>query len=101
MKCRNLISKTAICLYLVLAVVIATGCSEPVNKKTFNISMQKINGEWINESHNLPDDAYFFISTHRGSYSLRYDRGSATWWTKSTNGIIVRNGIIDYKVNNR
>lgn len=101
MKRRNLISRTAICLYLVLAVVIVTGCSKPVNEKTFNLSMQKINGEWINASYSLPDDAYFFINTHRGSYSLRYDRRSATWWNKSTSGIIVRNGIIDYKVNNR
>lgn len=101
MKRRNFFSKTAICLYLVLAVVIATGCSDPVNEKTFNISMQKINGEWISASYSLPDDAYLFISTHRGSYSLRYDRRSANWLNKSTSGITVRNGIIDYKVNNR
>jgi hypothetical protein len=98
---KKLKTKLSYTLYLVLAVVIINGCSKPVNEKTFNLSMQKINGEWINANYTLPDDAYFFINTHRGSYSIRYDRRSANWLTKSTSGITVRNAIIDYKVNNR
>lgn len=86
--------------YALLAVVILSGCGKSVNEKNFDISMQKINGEWIRATYSLPEDAYFFIHTHRGSYSLRYDRSGANWFTKSTSGITVRNGIIDYRINN-
>ena len=87
--------------YVLLAVVILSGCGKSVNEKNFDISMQKINGEWMRATYSLPEDAYFFIYAHRGSYSLRYDRGGANWFTKSTSGITVRNGIIDYRINNR
>jgi len=86
--------------YALLAVVILSGCGKSVNEKNFDISMQKINGEWVRATYSLPEDSYFFIYTHRGSYALRYDRRNASWWDKSTSGITIRNGIIDYKVNN-
>ena len=101
MKHINLISKISICLYFVLTILIVTECGgESVGEKSFNIDMEKINGEWINTSYKLPKDAYFFISENKGSYSLSYDRKGSTWWNKSVNGITIRNGIIDYKVNN-
>lgn len=86
--------------YALLAVVILSGCGKSVNEKNFDISMQKINGEWIRATYSLPEDAYFFIHTDRGSYSLRYDR-SGNFFTKTIRGITVRNGIIDYRINNR
>ena len=60
--------------------------------------MQKINGEWIRESHSLPEDANFFIDTFNGSYSLRYIRGEGNCFSKREK--LVRNGIIDYRINN-
>lgn len=36
MKCRNLISRTAICLYLVLALVFAGGCSPAGSENDVN-----------------------------------------------------------------
>ena len=85
--------------YVLLTVFILSGCGESVNEKNFDISMQKINGEWIRESHSLPEDAYFFIDTFNGSYSLRYVRSGESYWF-SKRERIVRNGIIDYKINN-
>ena len=94
---KNTIAATL--LSIMFATSILTGCEDKSDKKAFDISMQKINGEWIRATYLLPSDAYFYIYTQRGSYSLRYDRSSANWLTKSTSGILIRNGIIDYKVN--
>lgn len=88
-----------ITLYVILAAFFHS--CKPVNERKFDISMQKINGQWIRATYSLPEDAYFFIDTHKGSYSLRYDRRSANWLTRSPNGIVIRNGIIDYRINNR
>ena len=85
--------------YVLLAVVILSGCVKSVNEKNFDISMQKINGEWIRATYSLPEDASFFIDAYRGSYTLRYYRSDASWNTKSSGGI--REGIIDYRINNR
>ena len=95
---RNNMNRTRHFFYVLLTVFILSGCGESVNEKNFDISMQKINGEWIRESHSLPEDAYFFIDTFNGSYSLRYVRSGDNWFSKRER--IVRNGIIDYKINN-
>jgi hypothetical protein len=95
---KNNMNRTRHFFYVLLTVFILSGCGESVNEKNFDISMQKINGEWIRESHSLPEDAYFFIDTFNGSYSLRYVRSEDNWFSKREK--IVRNGIIDYKINN-
>ena len=61
--------------------------------------MQKINGEWIHATYSLPKDASFSIESYRGSYSLKYYRSDASRNEKSSGTI--REGIIDYRINNR
>ncbi len=87
-------------IYFVLIIIVALnfGCSNTVNERIFNLRLQKINGEWISASYLLPEDAYFFIGSHRGSYSIRYDVRSASKW-RDGSGRILRNGIIDFKIN--
>lgn len=100
MKIINTISKTTILTTLLLSTIFINSCKNSIDRndnKEFKISMQKINGEWINATYTLPKDSYFFIETNRGSYSLRYNNKYANWYDGYGYGII-RNGIIDYKI---
>ena len=44
---KNNMNRTRHFFYVLLTVFILSGCGESVNEKNFDISMQKINGEWI------------------------------------------------------
>ena len=46
---KNNMNRTRHFFYVLLTVFILSGCGESVNEKNFDISMQKINGEWISE----------------------------------------------------
>ncbi len=60
-----------------------------------DISMQKINGEWIRGVYQLPEDYEMFIHNERGGYKLVYESG----WTNQQR--IIKNAVIDFKINNK
>jgi len=98
---NNIQKKIKIIISFIFIMFFTYSCDDNNYKeKNFDISMQKITGEWIRQTYSLPEDSYFYIQTYRGSYSLVYDRKNANFLRKSTSGITIRNGIIDYKINN-
>jgi len=83
--------------YFFAVVIGLTSCAPPEHKEVpTKVKMQKINGEWIEETYTLPNNAHFRIDTHRGSYTLRYFVRPEKWYQRYKTGTI-RNGIIDYK----
>lgn len=71
--------------------------NSPVETKEFEISMQKITGDWIIETHELPKDAKLFIDiiSESGIYYLAYKSKS-----NCCRSCLVRYGIIDFEIIN-
>ena len=62
MKRRNLISRTAICLYLVLAVVNFSSCENILNKETMVV-------EEVQVSHSSKECKYYIVTTGYNFYT--------------------------------
>lgn len=66
-------------------------CTTP-ETKVYNIQLQKITGEWIEEQYILPIDTEFTIGCYRGGYYLAHSLHSRNF------PYTVREGIIDFKI---
>lgn len=70
----------------ILLLVLTLGCAEEKMVR-YTIKMKLIDGSWTTRSYMLPEDAYFHVYTHRGSYELRYAKSR-----------IVKSAVIDFKI---